>query len=162
MPFYQIYMNDLLHSLRTSACRVKINDIDVTCPAYAGDVAICALHKTGLNNLLQIAYSYSKKWLFEFSIEKSVIMTWGRDQFPEIPVMLGNSKLKIVEHFKHVGIELANSKAGKDIIIHDRIGKARHAILAARGIGNRNTAVRVTVLSKIFTGLLLLRAWRTG
>ena len=100
-----------------------INDIDVTSPAYADDVAICALHKTGLNNLLQIAYNYSKKWFFEFIIEKSVIMTWGRDQFPEIPVMLGNCKLKIVDHWKQFGIELSNSKAGKDRIIHERIGK---------------------------------------
>ena len=157
MPFYQIYINDLLHSLRTSTCGVIINDIDVTCPAYADDVAICALHKTGLNILLQIAYSYSKKWLFEFSIEKSVIMTWGRDQFPEIPVMLGGSKLKIVEHFKHVGIELANSKAGKDRIIHEGSGKARHAILAARGIGYSNTPVSVTVLSKIYWAISVAR-----
>ena len=88
--------------------------MDVTSAAYADDVAICALHKTGLNNLLQIAYSYSKKWLFEFSIGKSVSMIMGRDQFPEIPVMLGNSKLKIVDHCKDVGIELANRKAGKE------------------------------------------------
>ena len=140
-----------------NTCGVMINDIDVTCPAYADDVAICALHKTGLNILLQIAYSYSKKWLFEFSIEKSVIMTWGRDQFPEIPVMLGDSKLKNVEHCKHVGIELANSKAGKDRIIHERIGKARHAILAARGIGYSNTPVSVTVLSKIYWAIAVAR-----
>ena len=157
MPFYQIYINDLLHSLRTSTCGVMINDIDMTCPAYADDVAICALHKTGLNILLQIGYSYSKKWLFEFSIEKSVIMTWGRDQFPEISVMLGDSKLKIVEHCKHVGIELANSKAGKDRIIHEGIGKARHAILAARGIGYSNTTVSVTSLSKIYWAIAVAR-----
>ena len=47
-----------------------IKDVDVTSPACADDVALCALDKTGLNNLLQIAYNYCKKCLFEFSIEK--------------------------------------------------------------------------------------------
>ena len=134
-----------------------INDIDVTIPVYADDVAICALHKTDLNNLLQIAYNYSKEWLFEFSIEKGVIMTWGTDQFPEIPVTLGNSKLKIVDQSTQVGIKLANSKAGKDRIIHERIGKARHVISAARGIGNNSIPVSVTVLSKIYWAIVVKR-----
>ena len=79
-------------------------------------------------NLLQIAYNSSKKWLFELSIEKCVVMTWGRNQFPEIPVMLGYSKLKIVNQWKHVGIKLANSKAGKDRIIHERGSEKRDTL----------------------------------
>ena len=71
--------------------------------------------------------------------------------------MLGNSKLKIVDQCKHVGIKLANNKAGKDRRIHERIGKARHAILAARGIGNSSIPVSATVLSKIYWSIAVAR-----
>ena len=80
MPLYQVYINDLLTQLRDSPFGAMIGEIYVTCPATADDIAICALYKHGLNELLQIAYDYSKQWFFEFSPEKCLVMVWGRDR----------------------------------------------------------------------------------
>lgn len=132
-------------------------DIDITCPAYADDIAICALHKSSLNLLLKIAYDYSKEWLFEFSVEKSVVMVWGKDYFPDIPILLGNSELKSVPDFKHVGVPIANSQAGIDRIMHERIGLAKQSLLAARGIGSDNVPVSAKILSKIYWAISVSR-----
>ena len=56
------------------------------------------LYKHGLNELLQIAYNYSKKWYssIEFSPEKCLVMVWGRDRDPDINVYMGNEMLSLV------------------------------------------------------------------
>ena len=95
MPLYRVCINDLLTQLRDILFGAMIGEIDVTCPANADDIAIYALYKHGLNELLQMAYDYSKKWLFEFSPEKCLVMIWERDRDPNMNVYMGNEMLSL-------------------------------------------------------------------
>ena len=54
-----------------------VSNIDATSPGNVDDLAIAPIYKTGLNHLVQTAYQYSKTWLFEFSVDKSLCMVWG-------------------------------------------------------------------------------------
>ena len=53
------------------------NNTDITSPAHADDLAVMALFQKSLNKLLEIAYDYSIKWFFSFSMEKSIVLTWN-------------------------------------------------------------------------------------
>ena len=125
-------------------------EIDVTCPATADDIAICALYKHGLNELLQITYDYSKKWFFEFSPEKCLVMVWGRDRDPDMNVYMGNEMLSLVNECKHMGIKLANEQSLRKRALHERIVAGRNALLAARGLGSPRQPVPPTTLSKLY------------
>ena len=93
MHLYQIFINELLIRLRSCSFVVDLYGIDTTCPTYADDIALCALQKYGLNKLRNIAYDYSKKWQFVFNETKRVVMVFGKDNSPEIPINLGETKL---------------------------------------------------------------------
>ena len=81
MPLYQVYINDLLTQLRDNDWG-NIRHMSCNCR----QIAICALCKHVLNELLQIAYDFSKKWFFEFRREKCLVMVWGRDRDPDMNV----------------------------------------------------------------------------
>ena len=61
MKLYQVFVNELLLSLRGSQHGITVGDFDLTCPTFADDIAIIALYKSSLNHLLSLAYHYSKK-----------------------------------------------------------------------------------------------------
>ena len=44
----QLYINPSLEELRNRKLEARISDIDVTCPAYADDLAIVVLSDTNL------------------------------------------------------------------------------------------------------------------
>ena len=150
MRLYQVYINDLIQQLKSSLHGLMINDLNVTCPSFADDIATGALYKPGLNAHLGVSYAHSRKWRYDFSIEKSVWMVWGEDKSPGVIVKLGNDELKKVSSCTHMGINLcANSNLERQSIL-TRIGTARGPLLAARGIGSSSVPVPPSVLSQIY------------
>ena len=77
IPLYQIFINDLVITLKTNEYGIMIGKTNVTCPAYTDDLAMMALYKPGWNELLQIAYDHSVKWNYTFSIKKNVVIFFG-------------------------------------------------------------------------------------
>ena len=72
MRLYQIFINELLITLRSYSFGVDLYGIATKCPTYADDIALCALQKYGLNKLINIANDYSKKWQFVFNDTKNL------------------------------------------------------------------------------------------
>ena len=155
MLLYQMYLNDLLCELKRSEYGVLVNYIDVTCPSFADDCCIIALHKKGLNHLLDIAYRHSAKWRYEFNMEKTVVMVWGNDDCPDIPVTLGDNVLKIVPSHKHLGVDLASKNNVLNEIYNRKIGEAQKIFYTARGLGSHYNPVPTNVLSKLYWSVVI-------
>ena len=51
------------------------------------------IQNTGLNILLRVAYNYSANWLLDVSIEKTVVMVWGKGREPNVLVCLGDEEI---------------------------------------------------------------------
>ena len=150
MRLYQVYINELISLLKRCPHGLIIDHFNLTCPSFMDDVATGALYKPGLNHLLRIAYEYSVKWLFEFSLEKSVWMLWGVDMSPNVSVKLGEVKLKRVHRCKHVGVTLCSENITEKDIIAEKIGEGRAPLMAARGLGSSAVPVPPAVLSKLY------------
>lgn len=150
-------MNDLLCELKNCEYGALLNDIDVTCPGFADDCCIIALHKRGLNHLLDIAHRHSLKWQYEFNTEKTFVMVWGKDDCPDTPIMLGNSVLETVTSHKHLGIELASTNNVLNEIYNKKIGEAQKIFYTARGLGNYHIPIPVNVLSKLYWSIVIPR-----
>ena len=150
MRLYQVYVNELLQRLKNNTHGLMIDDIKVTCPSFADDIAIGALYKGGLNIHLALAHDYSVKWHFEFSNSKSVWILWGEDTVPSIDLKLGDRILQQVKSYKHMGITLSNDAALERQSYAESIGEARSSLLAARWIGSSGVPVPASMLSRIY------------
>ena len=150
MPLYQVFINELIQNLKKSEYGCKIGDIDVTSPAHADDVTVIALYKKALNALLKNAYIYSIKWNFEFNCDKSTVLLWGKDNEPNVPIVIGPNTLKIENSCKHMGITLTTNKHMKKVAIEKRVSNGKKVLYAARGIGSLGVCVPPKALSKIY------------
>ena len=157
MPLYQVYINELLQQLRASSYAATLFNQRIGAPAFADDISCAALHKMGLNSMLQMADKYSTKWKFDFGIDKCVAMIWGKDNSPEEPIMLGNGQLNIVNRYKHMGIQLSSCETNTNSIYSERIGAGRGALFAARGLGSLRVPVPPKVMSKLYWSVAIPR-----
>ena len=121
MRLYQVYVNELLQRLKSNTHGLMIDDIKVTCPSFADDIATGALYKCGLNSHLAIAH-----------------------------VKLGDRILQQVKSYKHMGITLCNDAVIERQSYDESIGEARSSLLAARGTGSSGVPVPASILSKIY------------
>ena len=102
MLLFIIYIDPLLVELKQSNVGAHIADHNITCPAFADDVALLALTEKNLQKLVDIAFIYSNKWRFTFNAKKSYYMVFGkRPKYKSI--VLGASDLKEVSDIKHLG-----------------------------------------------------------
>ena len=157
MRLYQVYVNDLLKMLKECGHGFYLGDINVSCPAFADDVSTGSIFKSGLNQMLDIAYRYGIKWKYEYSNEKCVYMVWGKDSSPSTPVKLGGNQLKRVEQCKHMGVELSENNSLQKDVYARRIGVCRKSLLAFRGIGTYNAPVTPSVMSNVYNSVCLTR-----
>jgi hypothetical protein len=64
----------LLIQLQSSSKNTGIQNIPISNPTFADDLALVSLSPLWLQKLLNLAYEYSCKWRFMFSAEKSNVI----------------------------------------------------------------------------------------
>ena len=58
---FQIYIDELLQILQDNRNGVKMYNKNISCVAYADDIALCSNTQAGLQELINIAVEYAKK-----------------------------------------------------------------------------------------------------
>ncbi|KAK6186686.1 hypothetical protein SNE40_005971 [Patella caerulea] len=113
---YLLFINDLLDELSNSSFGASLLGVKVCCPTQADDVAIVSSSLIGLQRLLQICETYSRRWRFCFSPTKSVILNFSisTKSIEKEQIYLCNHELPIVSTVKHVGITLSDTFKSKD------------------------------------------------
>jgi hypothetical protein len=71
----------LLLELQAVSCGVSLGNLKFNSFAYADDVTVFCSSAIGLQKLINICYTYSKKWNFNFGIKKTKCMTVGKQLF---------------------------------------------------------------------------------
>ena len=122
--FFSIYIDGLLDRIVSSkiGCKLGIQMSNVI--AYADDIVLLAPSRSGLQILIDIAYSESYKLELNFNISKSkclIFCTSGRKVFVNLTFNIGDVNLEIVESFKYLGF-IVNSKMSNS----DDVDRARN------------------------------------
>ena len=122
--FFSIYIDSLIEKIVSSktGCKLGIQMSNVI--AYADDIVLLAPSRTGLQILIDIAYSESFKLELNFNVNKSkciIFRTSGHKAFENLTFNIGQLKLEIVESFKYLGF-IINSKMSNS----EDIDRARH------------------------------------
>ena len=151
---FQRSYNDLL---KLKCRNAKIFNLETGNPAYADDLSVVSLHKPLLQYQLDKIYTYSKKWRFKFNPHKSVIMIFGENSSPDIPITLGGREIKVKQSGEHMGIYIGYDRESEQQFIKNRIQKGRKAFFAAQGIGSRTVPLPPMSASKVYWSVCVPR-----
>lgn len=72
-------MVTLLDKLTLMKQGAHISGINVTCPAYADDITLVALHKPCLQLMIDTVCEHSQMWRYKFNPQKTKIIVFGKD-----------------------------------------------------------------------------------
>ncbi len=169
MPLYCVYNNDLIKELKASLyCTYILSNVNCTVPTFVDDLAIIALSKTALNQLLGMALRYSRKWRFQYGADKSFVLAFGKDTTPKLKIVLGNSEIKVVDNHTHVGVPLCSSKSSEKRAIDDRVSVSRQTFFIIKALTPPPVLLNPIVASKLYWSLCVtkltygLEVWPPG
>ena len=126
---FAIYINDLVE-LIVKRCGTRVVII-----LFADDIAMIAQTPEDLQEALDAASEYSKKWRFEFNVgvDKSAVLVTGGVREGERWV-LGGRELPVTTVYKYLGVQIQEKGWGgeqrKSIIV-----RTRRALWSAWGLG---------------------------
>ena len=149
MLLYLLFIDDMIRDLCTANIGPMLFDMRVPCVAYADDIAVLDCNKDGLNQLLEIAYHYSKTWNFKFNSDTSALLIFGKDNQEYLMTKLGQMRIKERDKYKHVGIWVTTNGTIQGEL-EDKLAKGKRRILAARAMGGGQVRIAPTTASKVY------------
>ena len=112
-----------------------IGNVKLESFAYTDDVSLFSSTVTGLQNLVDACYYYSKKWRFNFGIKKSKCMTVGVNKFKNEPRWrLGFQTMENEITLEMLGV-LFSSDGHSNPHVNNRIMKCRRLFYSLSGCG---------------------------
>ena len=137
MRLYVVFHCDLLGQLALSNHGACLSGIRLSCPSYADDIYMVALHKSSLQCMLAIAYKHSQLWRYEFNPLKSQVLIFGKDPSVGTELRLGGELLDVVKADTHLGVPLASDLRALEDILGSRISKGRRSFHASLALGSK-------------------------
>ncbi len=153
MRLHSVYIDGMISFLKGCTCGSTVGPHDITCPAFADDIAAMALSKPALVRLLVRALRYSGQWRFVISPEKTVFQVHGPDTSPELEVAIGTNKVQCVEGTLHVGVPLCVNRKAEVTLVADRITACRRKFYAIKGISSAAIRMPTHIVSRLYMSI---------
>ena len=103
---FNLYVNDLITSLKVTGKGIPINDHKVCCLAYADDIVIMAENEPDLQLMLNVLHDWCKTWNMKINPEKTKIVHFrppSKDR-TEQKFSCGNDEILLVDKYKYLGL----------------------------------------------------------
>ena len=157
MLMYMTFNNDLLDLLCTLnlGARVAGFEFPIVCPAYADDVAVIALHKPMVQDIIQKIFEHSAKWRYSVNPSKSHVLIFRKDQCPNRELFLGLHPIGTISRDNHLRVPLATSDVELDAAISERIHAGRSRFFCSLSIGTRFHRLPPNVLSRLYWSIVI-------
>jgi hypothetical protein len=81
MKLYVVFNTDLLDTLQSSCHGAQLSGagLKLSCPAYADDISMVAIHQSSIQAMINIAHRHSCKWRYTFNHTKSHVLVFGKE-----------------------------------------------------------------------------------
>ena len=161
---FLLYFDDLLIMLQESKFAMTMYGINVTCPTYADDIAIVSNSRKGLQEMVNIAYNYSRRWKFRFNAKKCVTLSFGKNK-DITEVSMGSESINEVDCISYLGTPLYTKKCKEKEEIQERIQNSYRRAWLIKAIGTSRLQINpytfskaywAAVVTKLMYGLFLL------
>jgi len=102
---YLLYINELINTLEFSEYGLCMY-VKLTSPTVADNMMLVALPSTGINAMLDICNSYSKKWRYEYNASKcsGVVFNESAKKKETRCFKLGDNTINETRDYTHLGI----------------------------------------------------------
>ena len=132
---FNMFLNDLLISLKSSANGIKICDFSMNSLAYADDLNLFSTTKTGLQNLMDACVLYAMNWRMKFNSEKTKIICIGKQPLKCPPVWnMGEHTISLSDNTSILGVNFSSALSSQTHIA-TRIRSCRQSIFKLTSIG---------------------------
>jgi hypothetical protein len=117
---FNYFINELFIELEKTGFGCKIADKNVPIMGYCDDTMLIEKLIEKLNKLVDICGDYSKKWMLQYNIKKSVIINCGKNIYKdeEIDIKMNGIRLPVVEMSKYLGVEINKKNDDNSQIIN--------------------------------------------
>ena len=158
---YKLYIDQLLHSLKSSDIGMHIGTIYAGSPTCADDMLLISENKENLQAMLDLCFSYSKDHKYVLHPEKSSVTPLITKNPPEAPWKLGEDPMPTTTTFTHLGLNWDANKTSPDIMCRIQVARRTSYALMGVGVHGRNglspaTSAHITkiyVLPRLLHGL---------
>ena len=158
-----IFMNGLPDYLEHRNIGAFIGDEFYGCPMQADDVALIALTKNDLDNMMRISYEYSCRWRYSLNPSKTVVLVFGESRTQNKRLRktrqwrLGNEPVTEATEHKHVGIILSSlfNHTERTLTASRKLRATFFSIIGA-GVSPSNTSPLTSL--KLFNCICIPRA----
>ena len=151
---FEIYIDELIQILKNSPNGMHIYDHCISCVAYADDIALCSNTENGLQELINIAVKYAKKWKFKFNPKKCEVMYFGKSS-REPQIFIDNTMLKVVEESVYLGTHVTKNKKLENQYVEKRIREAYKKAWQIKSVGSRRVQINPITFSRGFSAVVI-------
>ena len=104
--FWALYMDDLVHQLRSTYNGCYITELFIACVLYADDVCLMSPTRKAMQTLLDTCSTYANYWCIKYNENKSKMMYFGKDfdSYSCVPMTLNGGALEFVREIKYLGV----------------------------------------------------------
>ena len=139
---------------------LSCGDLYIGSPCFADDVMLMSGSKHGLNNMMELAYDFSRKWRFTFSASKSKCMVFGEskrkncDNSKKRVFPFGTDTLEEVTHCTHLGVTLCSYDSSSKRT-EEACDKGRRQLATLHSSGVRSNGLYPFVCSFLWNRICL-------
>ena len=159
---YIIYINDLANELQSRNIGAHISETFYGSPIQADDVAVTALTKSDLDQMMNVCYTYTTKWRYRLNPIKSVVLVFGETNHQNECLKtkrvwkLNNDVVNEKQYHRHVGILLASNFVTNERTLQ-ACQKVRGSFFSLIGSGVHPTTMNPLTSKKIYLTICLPR-----
>ena len=147
---FNIFIDDLLITLKNVNSGLRISDFHLNHAAYADDINLVSTTTTGLQNLINTCFAYANDWRFKFGIKKTICVTFGKSLFKECPKMkLGSDTIEFSDDADILGINF-DSKMTFSKHAQNRAQKCRQSMFRLTLVGMSYRGLHTSVKSYLW------------
>ena len=148
MVLYQFFIDPLLQEITSTGLGCRIYGTDVSAPTQADDISLVTLFPKNSQTLLNIAYSHSVKWRYDFNVDKCCVILYSRGRNKQqSQLYLGGKQLMQVDSSKHMGVLLGKVS---EVDIAKMVNKGKGCLAAVQSLGKSGHVMDVTISSKLY------------
>ncbi|KAK3106167.1 hypothetical protein FSP39_014105 [Pinctada imbricata] len=158
---YIVFINELLQELEVMSPQLGKPFVKNSNPSYADDITCLNSSPNGLQSMLNICFTYSCKWRFQFNAKKSIIVVFEnvriqRRNFETRKWYIGTEIVTVHNECKHLGI-LLDRKLSNTCRIIEACSKGRKTYFSLKSsmTGPVNPVTMANLYKKVIVPTVL-------
>jgi hypothetical protein len=150
MHLYIMFINPLLVALRKLNVGCHVHGVYCASPCSADDLALIALFRTAMQEMLDMVHGYSCTWRYQLNPLKCMCISFGSPH-QKCKVHLGKEDIPNVKSAIHVGVSLNHHNSAEATSYTElRIARAKRSFYPMLGLVRSGNQLSPVVASKLY------------